>query len=153
MQITEHQSIQLHNLISYKKNIRRSDILRLARYISDNLNVLSLELIDRILFTEAGTQNDGDVFSTEILIPVRGDIMRCDEFQYRPSFVLSDAVSIRHIGKLSRLSETESIIRKFITEKNYKTATPAYYSIVRNDSANSSDCIIDIYIGIEYDKT
>ena len=40
MQITEHQSIHIDNLISYNTNIRYSDILKLTHYISDNIKVL-----------------------------------------------------------------------------------------------------------------
>lgn len=148
MQIIEHQNIQLNNLISYTRNIRHSDILKLTKYISDNLHVLDLTQSDKILFTESKPTGKDDRVNTEILIPVNGNIIECDEFQYKPSFNLINAVSIRHEGSLEKLPQTESHLISFIQEKHYVTISPTYYVIIRNGETFSSNCIIDIYVEV-----
>ena len=69
MQITEHQSIHIDNLISYNTNIRYSDILKLTHYISDNIKVLDLTQKDKIIFSEKNHLPD-DTVNVNILIPV-----------------------------------------------------------------------------------
>lgn len=150
MQIIEHQDIHLSNLISYSKQIKHSDILKLIRYISDNLHTLDLNQSDRILFTENGQNKEDDIVNAEILIPVTGTVVKCNEFQYKPIFRLVNAISIRHEGSLTQLSETENILEDFIRNKKYEPITPPYYVIIRNDGDSSVNCIIDIYIGINY---
>lgn len=147
MQIIEHQNIQLNNLISYTRNIRHSDILKLTKYITDNLHVLDLTQSDKILFTENHLTGEDDRVNTEILIPVNGNITKCDEFQYKPSFNLANAVTIRHEGSLENLSQTENTLKEFIQKKHYVITTPTYYVIISNNGT-ISNCIIDIYVGI-----
>lgn len=150
MQIIEHQNIQLTNLISYTTNIKHSDILKLISHISNNLQALDLKKNDKILFTEKWHNEEDDMINAEILVPVEGSIKNCNEFKYKPLFRLINAVTIRHEGSLNTLSETEDFLKKFIKEKAYEPITPSYYVVVRNDDDQSINCIIDIYIGINY---
>lgn len=149
MQIIEHQNIQLNNLISYSTKVKHSDILKLTQYISDNLHVLDLKKNDNIIFAEKAHDNEETV-NVEILIPVQGEIQKCNEYSYKPIFKLSNAVVIRHEGNLSDLSQTEALLQDFIREHDFKTSAGPYYVVIRNGDQNSNNCIIDICIGIEY---
>lgn len=147
MQIIEHQDIQLNNLISYNTKVKHSDILKLTQYISDNLHVLDLKKNDNIIFAEKDHVND-EMVNVEILIPVKGKIEKCNEYDYKPIFKLNNAVIIRHEGTLENLPQTESILHDFIKEHNFETSTAPYYIVIRNSTKYSDDCIIDICIGI-----
>lgn len=148
MQITEHQSIHIDNLISYNTNIRYSDILKLTHYISDNIKVLDLTQKDKIIFSEKNHLPD-DTVNVNILIPVNEIIPKCEEFDYRPVFHLDNAVIIRHEGNWTEIHNTETVLHEFIENNNFKTVTSSYYIVVRNGNSNSEDCIIDICIGVE----
>ena len=147
MQIIEHQDIQLNNLISYNTKVKYSDILKLAKYISDNLHVLELTKKDNIIFAEKDHINN-EVVNVEILIPVKGKIQECKEYDYKPIFKLNNAVIIRHEGNLNSLPQTAHILQNFIKEHNFQASTQPYYIVVRNGTIDSDDCIIDICIGI-----
>ena len=113
MQITEHQSIHIDNLISYNTNIRYSDILKLTHYISDNIKVLDLTQKDKIIFSEKNHLPD-DTVNVNILIPVNEIIPKCEEFDYRPVFHLDNAVIIRHEGNWTEIHNTETVDRKSV---------------------------------------
>ena len=147
MQIIEHQDIQLNNLISYNTKVKHSDILKLTQYISDNLHVLDLKKNDNIIFAEKDHVND-EMVNVEILIPVKGKIEKCREYDYKPIFKLNNAVIIRHEGNLNDLPQTENILHNFIKEHDFQASTQPYYIVVRNGTVDSDDCIIDICIGI-----
>ena len=76
MQITEHQSIHIDNLISYNTNIRYSDILKLTHYISDNIKVLDLTQKNKIIFSEKN-HLPYHTFNINILIPLNEIIPKC----------------------------------------------------------------------------
>lgn len=147
MQILEHQNIQFNNLISYNTNVKTSDILKLTKYISDHLYVLDLIKKDNIIFSETDHINE-DTVRVEILIPVKGEIKKCNEFDYKPVFTLNNAVTIRHEGSLDELHNTECQLYEFIKSHKFQVKTSPYHIIVRNGDANSEDCIIDICIGV-----
>lgn len=148
MQIIEHQNIYLDNLLCYRRRIKRSDILKLAGYISDNLQALGLEQNGRIIFTEKENDKTDDTINTEIFIPVKGTVYECDEFQKKPTFKLINAAAIRHEGSPETLYKTERILYEFIINKGYEPVTRPYYTIVRNDVQRNTDHVIDIYIGV-----
>lgn len=150
MQIIEHQNIQLNNLISYHTKVNQSDILKLTQYISDNLHVLDLKKNDNIIFAEKKLSNDETV-DVEILIPVKGIVKKCNEFDYKPIFKLNNAVIIRHEGNWNELQNTENLLHDFIKKNNFKVITSTYYMVVRNGNSNSEDCIIDIFISVDTD--
>lgn len=147
MQIIEHQNIQLSNLLSYNTKVKHSDILKLTKYISDNLHVLDLTKNDNIIFAEKEHEND-EMVDVEILVPVKGKVEECSEYDYKPIFKLSNAVIIRHEGSLKDLPITESLLNDFIKEHDFQPSAGPYYIVVRNGSNDSDDCIIDICIGI-----
>lgn len=148
MQITEHQNIHLNNLISYNTNVKYSDILKLAHYISGNIQVLDLTQNDNIIFSEKSHLSN-DTVNIDILIPVNGNIPKCEEFDYKPFFDLNNAVIIRHEGTWTEVHNTEAVLHEFIEKNNFKAITSTYYIVVRTGNSSSEDCIIDICIGVE----
>lgn len=152
LQIIEHQNIQLNNLIIYHTKVKHSDILKLTQYISDNLHVLNLKKNDNIIFAEK-SHIDDEIVNVEILIPVIGNIQKCNEFDYKPIFKLNNAVIIRHEGNWNELQNTENLLHDFIKKNNFKAITSTYYVVVRTGNSNSEDCIIDIFIGVDTDHS
>ena len=148
MQILEHQNIHLDNLISYTTKVKRSDILKLTQYISDNLHVLDLKKNDNIIFAEKEFIND-ETLNIEVLIPVKGKIQECKVYNYKPIFKLNNALMIRHEGSIDTISKTRTILYKFIEEHGFKPSSEPYYIVIRNDNFHIDDCITDICIDIE----
>lgn len=148
MQIIEHQNICLDNLLCYRRQIGYSDILKLAGYISENLQALGLEQNGSIIFTEKeNNRTDGTVYA-EILIPVKGTVCQCEEFGHLTNFRLDNAVAARHEGSPDQLYKTKSVLYEYLGKIGHEPVTQPYYVITRNDTWRNTDNIIDIYIGI-----
>ena len=146
MQILEHQSLYLNNLISYKLHIPREKTPFIIQHILDNIGSLNLQLSGKILFTE-------DIYqyrNMEILIPVDQKFEACEQYGKKEAFKLINAVSARHEGAFSETERTEQQLLDYIRSKSYQAITPPYYSIVRLDETHVGSCILDIYIGVNY---
>ena len=146
MQILEHQSIYMNNLISYKLHMTREKTPSMIRHILKNIGILNMQPSGKIMFTE----DDGQYQNMEILIPVDHEFEPCEQYGRKNTFKLINAVSVRHEGDFSETKKTEQKLLDFVKEKSYQMITKPYYSIVRLDDEHIGNCIIDIYIGVNY---
>lgn len=147
MQILKNQMIARNNLIVCKRKMSHEDIFSFIRYASENIRALDLEINDKIMFT---TVNSDDGEMIKVMIPVSGQVRSCGEFEYQPMFKLVNAVAIRHEGGFAVIGSTEKKLTEYIAENHFEPITSPYYVVVRNDTSNLDNNIIDIYIGINY---
>ncbi|PWJ11797.1 hypothetical protein [Ruminococcus flavefaciens] len=147
MQILKNQMLSRNNLVICRKNVENADIFKFIRYASDNIHALDLEVNDNIIFTRHSLENQQ---ITEMMIPVRGEISHFGGFEYKPCFKLINAVTIRHEGGIGKIGSTEKKLTDYISECHLEPVTAPYYVVVRGDEKSAEDCIIDIYIGINY---
>ena len=145
MQILEHQSLYLNNLISYKLHLPRERVPGIIRHILDNLGSLGLQPTGKILFTEDIRQQK----NMEILIPVQPDFDPCLQYGKKEIFKLVNAVSARHEGCFAETEKTDQQLLDYIRDRAYQMITRPYYSIVRLDPDDTGSCILDIYIGVD----
>lgn len=146
MQIIENQSLILHNLLSYKTELRLKDIPEFIKHMRDSLSVLNIRSNNKFIFRITDDVSSEKKISAEILIPIDGEFTAGDEYTLKPVFKLINAVSLRHEGEISFITDSRDILQKYISNNSYEAITCPYYRIIRSD--NEHDCIIDIYIGI-----
>ncbi|MBR3283693.1 MAG: hypothetical protein IKI56_10425 [Ruminococcus sp.] len=147
MQILENRSLFMENMISYRTNLPKEDIPKLADHICRNVSALGVEPTKKICFTYP-TDEKKDI---EILVPVIGDISSHNEYGHKELFRLINAVTIRHEGSLADIDTTEKKLVDYVRKRSYEMITRPYYNIVRL-ADNPADCIVDIYIGTNYNK-
>lgn len=146
MQIIKNQSISAYNLLHYTSKIKKNDILKLIKYMLDNIHVLNLETSGNVIFSLKNIESEQFFF--EVLIPVHGEIENCQQFEYCPSFKLSNAVLLRHEGRIDDLDKTTKKLKEFVRSNNYTCQNGPYYIIIQNNDDNIN-CIIDIYIDVK----
>lgn len=149
MQILEHQSLFFRNVISYHSHLAIDNIPSMVDYVRSNVCKLGAELSDRILYTK----NSENYKNIELLIPVNIELTNCEEYEYKPVFKLLNAVSVRHEGQFSNIENTESMLVEYIRKRSYNILTSPYYSVIRLEPDDLNNCIIDIYIGTEYNAS
>ncbi len=147
MQILEHQSLFLYNVISYKTFLPVSKIPEITEHLHRNINALGVELTGNIMLKKI---DDDTGRNFEILVPVSEAVKSRQEYSYKPIFKLLHAVTVRHEGNYLNIAQTEQKLMDYIEKKSYQKATVPYYSIVRLDTDNTNSCIVDIYVGVNY---
>jgi len=146
LQIIQHQNILAQNLISYKTNVKKDNILQLINYIINNLNAINTEIKNKVIYTIKSEKNEYQ--DVEILIPVKDKISISSGWQYKSIFKMYNAVRIRHEGNFNDIEKTKQYILKYIDENDLTPVTSPYYVVIRNENNFTTECIIDIYIGI-----
>lgn len=147
MQILENRSLYMENMISYKTNLPKEEIPKLAEHICRNVSALGVEPTNKLCFTYS-TEDKNDI---EILVPVIGDISAHSKYGHKKLFRIINAVTIRHEGSLADIDITEKKLVDYIEDRSYEMITKPYYNIVRL-TEDAADCIVDIYIGTNYNK-
>lgn len=115
----------------------------------DNIHVLNLETSGNVIFSLKNSGSEQVCF--EILIPVHGKVENCQQFEYRSSFELSNAVLLRHEGRIEDLDKTTKKLKEFVRSNNYTCQNGPYYIMVQRDD-NDDNCIIDVYIDVKYNN-
>lgn len=148
MQILEHQSIYLNNVISYKISLPFEKIPMMLHHVVKNIDTLGLNPSGKLLFTEENNPAE----TIEILIPVQNEFQACAQYEKKEVFRLINAVTVRHEGDFSRIADTRQKLLDYIEAKSYQIITIPYYNVIRLNEEQLSDSIIDIYIGVNYNE-
>lgn len=149
MQILEHQSLLINNVISYHTHLSLDKLPSMVEYVRSNVCNLGAELSGSIMYTE----NSDNYKNIELIIPVNVQLKNCEEYEYKPVFKLLNAVSVRHEGLFSNIEKTENRLIEYIKDKSYSMLTQPYYNIIRLEPDDTNNCIVDIYIGTEYNAS
>ncbi len=149
MQILEHQSLLINNVISYHTHLSLDRLPSMVEYVRSNVCNLGAELSGSIMYTE----NSDNYKNIELIIPVNVQLKNCEEYEYKPVFKLLNAVSVRHEGLFSNIEKTENRLIEYIKDKSYSMLTQPYYNIIRLETDDTNNCIVDIYIGTEYNAS
>ncbi len=147
MQILEHQSLFLYNVISYKTFLPLKKIPEITSHLHRSIRALGVDLTGNIMLRKI---KDDANKNFEVLMPVSEALETRSEYTYKPIFKLLHAVTIRHEGNYMDIEKTEKKLIDYINKNSYQIVTMPYYSIVRLDNDNINSCIVDIYIGINY---
>ena len=145
-------NVYAENLITYLANTRKADIPKVIQHIHDNLSVLGHTANGRSIFTFKGNDGSDEIQSAEILIPVKGEIRPSENYGKKPVFRLVNAVMTRHEGSIADISGTETALKDYIKKNNYEPITGVYYVVVRNGDTFGSDCVLEVYIGVNYNS-
>lgn len=149
-QFLEKQSISVNTVLSYRTRIADFSLGGLIAYANKNTDALNLNVNGNIIFSFAidCKQSDKAIISVELLIPVDNVFESNNHYVFKPRFHLENAVKIRHYGKFEDLIFTKNKLMQYIIESNLEPITDVYYSVVKYNTDNLADNIIDAYVGI-----
>jgi len=152
VQIIQNQNIYMRDIISYTADIKKTEIINLIRYVSQNIKALDLRIGNKIIYTIKSYNQNSGKHNVEVLIPVRGKVSKSEGFEYKKVFKLVNAVTVRHEGSIDSIDTTEKCLEEYIASNNCQPLTKPYYRVIRESGSSSVDSIIDIYIGVDYNE-
>ena len=149
MNITEHNTLELNNVLSYRGKITP----RTMPEVIENMNLfIRSEHAKKkgpvVTATYGMELENGDpVADVEILIPMDKKINSSSEYSYKPIFKLCDAVKLRHCGAPEQLQSSADELMGYIHSNHLQPITTGY-NIAVSPSESSSDLIVDMYVGV-----
>lgn len=154
MQFLEQQYIEMENVLSYKARVdvnRLGDILKFAE---NNIDALGLDVTGNILFTVNESHKDGvrNIMDIEILVPVNKAFKSSEQYIYKPSFKLVNAVSVRYCGLYSEVDSASCLLMDFLRRNDLQPISGVYYKVIENSGRHSLDGIFDAFISVNVNR-
>ena len=152
MQILEHQTLELHNVLSYRAKMTQQELAAKSQEIERLLqNSGAKRAANAVTATFAVEQGAaGPVMDIEILLPLDMELTPPEGYVWKPRFLLTNAVVARHVGNPATLQEASNAINAYIAEHRLTPITAGYNVTVKEAKTplELDEMIVDIYIGV-----
>ena len=152
MSISEHQTLEMHNVLSYRAKLTQQELqaksLEIEQLLKDAGAKRAAPTATTTFSIEQGA--DGPVMDVEILIPLDREIAIPAGYAWKQHFLLSNALRIRHVGNPATLQNTIDELNAYIAEHKLTPITTSYNVTVKEAKTPSEidDMEVDIYVGI-----
>lgn len=150
--ITEHNTLDLQNLISIRATMQQQDMLQvvqeMSKIISESVTEKNGPFISGVY--SSYMENDELLMDVEILWPVKQKIELADGYVFKPVFHLVNAVKLEYQGnpKDSQLAIQELV--EYIKNQNLTPITPMY-NITTYEPKSKEELdkfAMELYIGV-----
>lgn len=152
MEILEGQTLEMSNVLSYRAKMTQADLmqksLEIEKVISDRQARHNGPTVTSTFSIESDTSDP--VMDVEILVPLDRTILPPSGYVWKPTFRLTNALMIRHIGHPSGLQATANELNRYIIEHKLIPITGGYNVTIRDAKAPQEldQMEVNIYVGI-----
>jgi len=152
MTIQEHQTLEMHNVLSYRGKMTQQELQirtqKIDQLLKDNQVKKSAPAVSTTFSVEQSP--NGLVMDVEILIPLESKISVPSEYTWKEHFLLTNAVMIRHIGNPAGLQNTANELNQYIMQKKLIPISTGYNVTVKETKSpmELDQMEVDIYVSI-----
>jgi hypothetical protein len=140
------------NVLSYRKRAAaagfQAELARIGKYVEDSGYTKTGPTVTVTFAAEV--ENGIQMLDMEALIPLDKPFAPPEGCTCKPEFLLTNAVTIRHVGNPARLEKTANELLAYIQQKSLQPITPAYNITVKEAKVplEVEEMVVDVYIGI-----
>lgn len=150
MNITEHNTLELNNVLCYRGKVTPRTMPEVIRDMTSFMKSENAEKKGPVVTATYGMElhSGYPVADIEILIPMNKRIESPSEYSFKPVFKLCDAVKLRHCGEPELLQTSADELMGYIHNNHLQPITTGYNITVDPSEENSDDLIVDMYVGV-----
>jgi hypothetical protein len=151
-EIRESQELRMANVLSFRKQLAASEmqveLAKIGKFVEDGGYTKTGPTVTATFAVES--EGGSQVLDMEVLIPLDKPFTPPEGCALKPEFLLTNAVTIRHIGNPAGLQNTVTALTAYIQERRLTPITAAYNVTVKEARTplEVDDMIVDVYIGI-----
>ena len=152
MEILEHQSLEMHNVLSFRGKLTQQELAQKSKEIEKLLADCGAKRAAPTATTtfsvEQGPQ--GPVMDVEILLPLDKEIPVPAGYVWKPHFLLTNALMVRHIGNPGGMQSTVNALNTYILENKLVPISTGYNVTVKEAKTplELDEMEVNIYVGI-----
>ena len=152
MQIKEEQTLEMHNVLSFRAKMTQQELMEKAKELENIMQDNGAQRTGSVVTATFAVEQSarGVVMDMEFLLPLDREIVAPTGFVWKPHFLLTNAVVVRHIGNPSGLQESVNALNAYIAQHRLTPITVGYNVTVKEAKTplELDDMIVDIYVGI-----
>lgn len=144
--IIEHQTLELHHLISFRGLIDLQEIPALEKKLEQEIHLAGAKRESGMIKAVHGFLYGK--YDIELLIPINKRIHDTDQYKYKETLKIVNALLGKHIGNPDEADETLLELEHYISTNQYLPTSVAYQVVKKINEAEPEKSEIDIYIGV-----
>lgn len=152
MEITQNQTLEMQNLLSYRGRMTQQEFTAKAQEIERILQEHGAQKDAPIVTTTFSVEQGamGPIMDAEILVPLNKEIPVPSGYVWKPQFLLTNAVKLHHVGNPSGLQNSVDELTDYMRMHHLTPVTSGYnvtlkeaHTLLELDAME-----IDVYVGI-----
>lgn len=150
--IFENQTLEMYNVLSYRGKMTQQQMNVKSQEIS---KLIELSGAHKNGFVATSTFSieqaaDGALMDVEILVPLDREIAVPAGYMWKPRFLLTNALMVRHVGNLSLLGAAVNELNAYILEHKLVPISTGYNVTVKEAKTplELEQMEIEVYVGI-----
>lgn len=152
MEILKHQTLEMRNVLSYRSKMTQQELQSKAQEIEKLLSETGAMKVAPTVTTTFSVEQGltGPVMDIEILLPLDREIDLPTGYTWKPHFLLTNALMIRHIGNPATLQNSANELHAYIVANQMVPISSGYNVTVKEAKMplEIDNMEVDIYIGI-----
>lgn len=150
--ITEHNTLDLNNLISIRATMRQSDLLQVVQEINRVIEESTTEKKGQFITGVYSSRMEDEEMEidVEVLCPVKQRISLPDGYTFKPIFHLADALKLEYQGHPKDSQAAIQELMKYINDQNLTPITPMY-NVTTYEPKSKEELdrfAMELYIGV-----
>ncbi|MDR0906632.1 MAG: AraC family transcriptional regulator [Oscillospiraceae bacterium] len=150
--IKENQEFRLTNLLSFRGKMSAAELQEISHRINTFIELGGYKKTGPTVSCTFSVEPQGSeqLIDMEILVPLDREFTPPEGCTRKPEFLLTNAVTIRHIGNPAGLQETAEQLVAYIQSRELTPVTAGYNVAVQDAKTplEIDNMIVDIYLGI-----
>lgn len=156
MAVLEHMTFEMHNVLSYRGKMTQQELAEKSREMEEIILKSGTGKNGCAVTTTFSVEQgpNGDILDMEILIPLNHEIQVPQGYAWKPDFLLTNALMIKHVGNPVRLQESIQKLNQFILERGLVPISTGYNVTVREAKTplELDSMEVDIYVSVSPNK-
>ena len=146
------QILEMRNVLSYRTKMTQQELQAKSQEIEKLLQNSGAQRSAPAVTTTYSVEQGagGTVMDIEFLVPLDREITAPNGYVWKPHFLLTNALRIRHIGNPATLQNSINELNAYITERRLVPITTGYNVTVKEAKTPQEldNMEIDVYVGI-----
>lgn len=146
------QILEMRNVLSYRAKMTQQELQAKSQEIEKLLQNSGAQRSAPAVTTTYSVEQGagGTVMDIEFLVPLDREITAPNGYVWKPHFLLTNALRIRHIGNPATLQNSINELNAYITERRLVPITTGYNVTVKEAKTPQEldNMEIDVYVGI-----
>lgn len=150
--IQENMTLEMKKVLSFRSKMTQQEMAAKSQEIESILQNNNAHKASPVVTTTYAVEQtaQGVVMDVEILIPLDKEISVPAGFLWKPHFLLTNALMVRHIGNPSTMQNSVNELNAYIAEHHLTPITTGYNVTVKEARTplEMEQMEVDIYVGV-----
>jgi len=151
MNAVRTKQLKIEQALYFRKKLHPQEMNTEMDNITDFLKENSINKHWSIVSSTLAAEQtpSGYVIDVEIICPIDGEFPSNEKYQYLEDVLIDNVVYARYEGQANLMQDAYTELSTYIKQNELTPVTAAYNVTIKEPTPNDTNCIVDIYIGMQ----